>query len=356
MNLTRGAMLLSSVRCSSAVLALAVLVACGSSSTTPADGDAGPSSMTSGGVDSGGSVANDGGADASVNDRDGSATPDGSGPGSHDYGKDGPLAVSATSESASNGTSTFTVQTFLPSGAGPFPVVVLSSGLQQPAAGYASYAKRLASWGIAAVLRDDPGFGSSSTSLQADVEGLVTKWLPTADGGKLDASKVGLAGHSRGGQVSLLAAENGLKGKTKGLFLLDPVDSSMGGTMARTTIGTMGVPLAMIGETTDSTGGFGGQSCAPAADNYQVLYAAASSPALAITAVNADHVMFEDPASCSFCTLCTPGTATASTVLSTSVRLMTTFFAKNLLGDASVDAALGTAADVAAGTVSVVSK
>jgi hypothetical protein len=126
--------------------------------------------------------------------------------------------------------------------------------------------------------------------------------------------------------------------------------------MARTKVGMLGVPLAMIGETTDSTGGLGGMSCAPAADNYQVLYAAASAPALAITAVNGDHVMFEDPASCSFCTLCTAGTANAATVLATSVRLMTAFFAKNLLGDASVDATLGTAADVAAGTVTVVSK
>jgi len=341
---------------SSAVLALTFLLACGSSSGATADGDGGTGSNPSGGQDSGGSTANDGGTDSSVNDRDTGSSPDGSGTGSHDYGQDGPLTVSTKSESASSGASTFTVQTFLPSGAGPFPVVVLSSGLQQPAAGYAPYAKRLASWGIAAVLRDDPGFGSSSTSLQADVEGLVTTWLATADGGKFDASKVGLAGHSRGGQVSLLAAENGLLGKNKGLFLLDPVDSSQGGTMARTKVGMLGVPLAMIGETTDSTGGLGGMSCAPAADNYQVLYAAASAPALAITAVNGDHVMFEDPASCSFCTLCTAGTANAATVLATSVRLMTAFFAKNLLGDASVDATLGTAADVAAGTVTVVSK
>jgi pimeloyl-ACP methyl ester carboxylesterase len=337
-------------------LALAFVVACGSSSTaTPADGDAGgPGPTSSSGGDSGGG-ANDGSTTSSGGD--GSAPPpDGSTSGAHDYGQDGAFTVSTKSESASNGTSSFTVMTYLPSGKGPFPVVVLSSGLQQPGAGYAPYAKRLASWGIAAILRDDPGFGASSASVQADLEGLVKTWLPTADSGAFDASKVGLAGHSRGGQVSLLAAENGLLGKNKGLFLLDPVDSSNGGSSARAKIGMLAVPLAMIGETTDATGGVGGMACAPAADNYEVLYAAAASPALAITAVGGDHVMFEDPASCSFCNFCTAGTADASKVLATSVRLMTTFFAKQLLGDASIDAKLGTAADVAAGTLTVESK
>jgi pimeloyl-ACP methyl ester carboxylesterase len=338
-----------------AALALAFVVACGSSSTaTPADGDAGgPGPTSSSGGDSGGGP-NDGSTTSSGGDGS-TGSPDGSTSGAHDYGQDGTFTVSTKSESASNGTSMFTVTTYLPSGKGPFPVVVLSSGLQQPGAGYAPYAKRLASWGIAAILRDDPGFGATSASVQADLEGLVKTWLPTADSGAFDASKVGLAGHSRGGQVSLLAAENGLLGKTKGLFLLDPVDSS-NGSSARTKIGMLGVPFATIGETTDSTGGGFGMPCAPAADNYEVLYAAAASPALAITAVGGDHVMFEDPANCTLCTLCTAGTADASKVLATSVRLMTTFFAKVLLGDASIDAKLGTAADVAAGTLTVESK
>jgi dienelactone hydrolase len=331
---------------------IVALVACSSSysNTTPGGGtDDGGS--PSGNVDGGGSGGGDGGAitpgtDGGTGSTDGGSTVGGN------YDVDGPFKVTKKTEQASNGKGSFGVTVFVPSGAGPFPVVVLSSGLQQPAAGYAPYAQRLASWGIATITRDDPGFTSQTPSVQADVEGLVQSWLPTADGGIYDTKKVGLAGHSRGGLVSLLAAENGLLGKNKGLFLLDPVDNS--GSSAKPKIASLGVPLAMIGETTDSAGA--GMPCAPAADNYASFYALASSPAVAITAVDADHVMFQDPNNCSFCGLCTKGKADPAKVLAISQRLMTTFFAKVLLGDSKVDATLNTTADVTAGTVTVESK
>jgi hypothetical protein len=69
--------------------------------------------------------------------------------------------------------------------------------------------------------------------------------------------------------------------------------------------------------------------------------------------------MFEDPASCSFCTVCTAGTASQPLVLSTAVRYLTAFFARQLLGDTSVGTAFlgaGASQDVAAGTIQIVSK
>ena len=339
------------------LLALSVGVALAACGNDAADIDSGADD-TDGGTtsDDGGSAnssetgsGNQPGADGST-----SGALDGGSTGSHDYGTDGPFTVTTKSEKASNGTSTFDVTVYIPSGKGPFPVVVLSSGLQQPALAYAPYAKRLASWGIATFTRDDPGALTSSSSIQKDVEGEVTSYLPTADSNLYDVTRVGLAGHSRGGQVSLLAAENGLVGKTKGLFLLDPVDDP--NTSVKPGIGKLGVSLAMLGETTDSDGGIAGQNCAPAGNNYESIYQVASSPALAITAINADHVMFEDPTNCSFCGLCVKGTATPATVLAQAQRLMMTYFAKVLLGDTNVDAVLGTAGDVTAGTVTVESK
>lgn len=125
--------------------------------------------------------------------------------------------------------------------------------------------------------------------------------------------------------------------------------------LAAAQIATIDVPIAFIGETTDSAS----SGCAPATENFQVLYAAASSPAVAITAVGADHTMFEDPANCTFCTLCTAGTASQPLVLATAVRYLTAFFARQLLGDTNVGAAFGGAGagqDVAAGTILMVSK
>jgi chlorophyllase len=257
--------------------------------------------------------------------------------------------------------SSFTVSVYVPSSSGAHPVVVVSSGFYQPALAYASYAERLASFGVVAVLRDDPGLSESTSDLLADVEYEATTWLSTENStggtlsGKLDLSKIGLAGHSRGGQVSLLAAEGTAKGTVKALFGIDPVDGTSP-PEAITSIGSIGIPMAFVGETTDGTGS---NACAPAAQNYLALYGKASSPIVAITAVGADHTMFEDPAQCSFCSLCVKGTADQATVLGYSVRYLMAFFARELLGDASVGATFGGAGaslDEAAGLVTLMSK
>jgi hypothetical protein len=208
----------------------------------------------------------------------------------------------------------------------------------------------------------------SSSSVAADVTFLAATWLPAQNAdagsalhGRLDVSRLGLAGHSRGGQATLLAAEGDLAGKVTAWFGLDPVDSSPAANapQARTRLAAIAIPTAFLGETTDSGGGAGGMACAPAADNFQVLYAVAPAPSVMLTAVGADHTQFEDPASCSFCTLCTAGSADGKVVLAYSVRYLTAFFARQLLGDASVGVAFqgaGAPADIAAGRVQVASK
>lgn len=275
------------------------------------------------------------------------------------YDVDGPETWIEVQLTATPSGKSISIDVFIPSTAGPRPVVLLSSGLQQPAAAYKPYARRLASWGIVAVLRDDPGVLSSSSSLADDIAA-VAGWLPTAAGalaGRVDGARVGLAGHSRGGQASLLAAEGALHGKLAGFFGLDPVDATpAGGANARAQLAAIAIPTAFLGETTD---GAGGMACAPSDSNFAVLYAGAPSPSLQITAVGADHTQFEDPASCALCTLCQKGSADGATVLRYSVRYLTAFFARELLGDARVGAALdgaGLGADVAAGLVQSTSK
>jgi dienelactone hydrolase len=284
------------------------------------------------------------------------------------YGSDGSSTVATATLQVTSSTDAFSTTAYLPSTPGPHPVVILSSGFEQTGSGYAPYANRLASWGIITLLRDDPGLLSSltATDLASDVAYEVTTWLSASNSdsssalyGLVDTTKIGLAGHSRGGQVALLAAEGGAHGKILGVFGLDPVDTATGGVEARTTLASVGVPLAFIGETTDSTGGVGGMPCAPAADNFMILYQAAASPAVAITSINADHTMYEDPSACTFCTLCTAGTASETQVLATAVRYLTAFFARTLLDDASVGAAFvgaGANQDVASGLILITSK
>jgi dienelactone hydrolase len=299
----------------------------------------------------------------------------GDGPGIHDDASHMPTdAIEAVGPYGSNGSdsvtvvtatvaasSSFTVDIYLPSTSGPHPVVVLSSGLEQPAAAYASYGQRLASWGIIAILRDDPGVLTATSTIVDDVVYTVGTWLPAENStsgsplfGLVDTTRIGLAGHSRGGQVALLAAEGSASGKVVGMFGLDPVDGTSA-PEAITTISTIAIPLAFIGETTDDAS----SGCAPSAQNFLALYGSASTPAVAITAVDADHTMFEDPASCTLCSLCTAGTASQPAVEAEAERYLMAFFARELLADASVGSAFqgaGIAQDVAAGLVTVVSK
>jgi dienelactone hydrolase len=283
----------------------------------------------------------------------------------HDYTADGPWAVSTVSAMVDHGGATFAVQVDYPQGVTGSPVVVFVSGLLQPGAAYAPYGHRLASWGIATVRRDDPGFSEQTSSVADDAAFLVTSWIAAVNAdassplhGALDPGRVGLAGHSRGGQVALLAAEGAAKGHVQGVFTIDPVDSAMGSS-ARTTLESIGVPTVFLGETTDSVGGVLGMPCAPAADNFQALFAVAASPAVQIDVLNADHTQFEDPASCSLCNFCTAGTANATEVLGITVKYTTAFFGRVLLADVTVGDAfvgVGVDADVTAGRIEVSAK
>jgi dienelactone hydrolase len=336
---------------------------------TPTSGgdadDAGTLATGSNGDGAGSGTSDDAGSNtdagsASADDGSVTTTSDGSATGDGPYANPGPNTVTTATFSITSPNATYTTTAYIPSGAGANPVVILSSGFFQTAIAYAAYANRLASWGVVTLTRDDPNVGEATANVVADVTYEVTTWLASQNTtstsalyGKIDSTRIGLAGHSRGGQVSLLAAE-GLAGKVKAVFGLDPVDTTTA-PEASTSIATIGMPLAFIGETTDNAS----SGCAPADVDFLTLYGDAVTPAVAITVPNADHTMFEDPSNCFACTLCTQGTANQALVESTAVRYLTAFFARELLGDATVGAAFagaGANQDVAAGTIQIQSK
>jgi hypothetical protein len=278
------------------------------------------------------------------------------------YNHDGSDTVTMFTASLTNGSSSFMLNVYVPGSSGTHPVVSLSPGLQQPAVAYRPYGQRLASHGIITLIRDDPGVFVNTTAVTADIVYTIATWLPAQNTsatsplmGRVDLGHVGLAGHSRGGKGSLIAAEMGLHGTVHAWFGLDPVDSSSfsGGVQARTTLASVGIPTAFLGCSVSS-------SCSPAADNYLVLYALTPSPSVALTGVGAGHTQLEDPASCAVCGVCTPmGTAATSTVLAYAVRYLTAFFARELLGDTSVGPTFdgaGAPLDIAAGLITRMSR
>ena len=271
----------------------------------------------------------------------------------NNYDQDGPVPYTMRTDRVTNGSSSFNVTTYMPSTPGRHPVVSHSCGSTQTAAGYVPYGQRLASYGIAMVLTDDAGVFTNTSDIVPNAVYVVDTWLPATFPDSIDFSKVGLAGHSRGGAVSLLAAEGGLRGKVVAWFGVDPVDNEFGMAprdYARTHLSMIGIPTAFLGAEVTS-------NCAPAADNYRTLYPLAPAPSVLVVGLGAGHIQFEVPSACNACSICTPnGTADSATVLAYGVRYFTAFFARELLGDSSVGAhfeGAGGPADVAAGRVTI---
>jgi Chlorophyllase enzyme len=278
------------------------------------------------------------------------------------YGQDGPDSYTTASFPVTNGSDSFTVNAWIPGPSGMHPVVSFSPGLEQLSAGYVPYATRLASWGFVVLMRDDPGILVSGDTVASDLAYTVGTWLPAQNAmsgamlyGKADLSHVGLAGHSRGGQTTLVAAEQGLHGKVQGWVGLDPVNTAYSaGTAPSTNLPSIGIPTFYIGAGVQT-------NCAPTGDNFQTLYAVSPSPSIAMTVSGAAHPQFEDVGNCSGCVLvCSPaGTANSQAVLDLAIRYLTAFFARELLGDSSVGPLFqgaGAPADEASGAITIVSK
>jgi predicted dienelactone hydrolase len=220
---------------------------------------------------------------------------------------------------------------------GPFPVVVISPGFTLDRKLYQSYAERLASYGIIAVLQKSR---SEWTHTQYRDETIaLLDWVinPTGFGasrlaGRVDKNRVGLAGHSLGGKISLMVAAK--DPRIKALFAIDPVDA--GFPQARGELGNIKlapeIPMAFIGETVSKMGSF--MPCAPADSNFEVLYGRAPAPALSITFKDAAHNDFVDNfMNCMTCSFCPGGTAPKDRTNKLAVKYSTAYFVWALKGD-----------------------
>jgi len=119
-------------------------------------------------------------------------------------------------------------------------------------------------------------------------------------------------------------------------------------------MGGIGAAIAAVGETTN--GGGSGMPCAPAADNFQSFYAAAKSPAFAMTVNGADHMDWVDDPSCGLCGFCSPGSAAPELARTVTRRLDVAWLRRQLFADAAMDPWLDTPPELAGGEVSIVRK
>lgn len=215
---------------------------------------------------------------------------------------------------------------------GPRPLVVVSAGFQMDRTQYTSYARHLATWGFVVVLADyaDRGFFPDHEALAADISAVIDWALaqPLA----IDPQKVALAGHSLGGKLSVLAASKDTR--VGAIVAWDPVDSSNPSVAPEKLVG-MAAAIAVVGETTNASGG--GMPCAPAAENFEQFYAAAASPAIAITVIGADHMDWVDDPSCGFCGFCTAGSAAPELSRTVTRRLDVAWLRRQLDNDLAME-------------------
>jgi predicted dienelactone hydrolase len=227
-----------------------------------------------------------------------------------------------------------------------FPAVVFGHGFQLTGASYTDYAERMASHGLIVLL---PTWGDglfsarTHTQLAADVEAMVN-WLIAENesggefAGVLDVDSIGMSGHSRGGKTAIFGAIN--DERVEAVFVLDPVDSGppFGSnptdypSLTPERMADLRVPLGIVGAGKGSQASFG-QACAPAADNYQAYYDAASTPSSLYVVADAGHNDFLFSCSGLQCNIC-PGGGDAAFMRTLSSALLVSFMRYYLADDA----------------------
>lgn len=233
-----------------------------------------------------------------------------------------------------------------PRGVTSAPAVLFHPGFQLPAENYASYGDHLASHGILVILVDPPDalFGGPTHAQMASFLGDVLDWLHAQNQSarfpfSVDESKIGLVGHSMGGKVSLLFASQ--DARPVAVAGIDPVDA-VGGpfgepdennpSVTPERMSQINVPLLLVGETLNGTcDGVFCQPCAPEEDNFQQYFEHATSPALEIEVLGANHMSFLDDPNCGFaCSVCGAGTDDPVVTRSLTQRYLNAFFQLHL--------------------------
>lgn len=237
------------------------------------------------------------------------------------------------------------------------PLVLFLPGFQLNTSQYAGTLRHLASHGFVVVGANPAGslLSVNHVNMAADgraVIGWATSMAPFA--ASVDATRIGVAGHSLGGKLSTLITMD--DDRIDALFAIDPVDGDPsplggGGSADRPDLvpsrgAEITVPAGFVGETTNGMagGGFGSMACAPSAQNFTQFYAAATAAPWAAQwdVTGADHMDFlDDPAACGFtCSVCPDGPADDGAVLRINRTLLTAFFRRHLASDASMEASL----------------
>ncbi len=183
-----------------------------------------------------------------------------------------------------------------PASESPAPVVVFSTGWNQPRGSYEGYAKQLAQWGYVCVIRFLPslglrGVGNEMFEEHADHVSTILDWLTLENERpesplyhKVDANNAGVTGHSMGASVSFIAATQDPRIKAMVSLDIKYTNPNINHLMH---FENSYAAFMIIG--TDDT-----SWCGIPPGSEQRLYDLISSPAAEVTILGGDHIDFED--------------------------------------------------------------
>ena len=237
------------------------------------------------------------------------------------------------------------INTYVPEGEGPFPLLVFAPGFQLAAQNFNWVGQMMASHGYVVLI---PTFGDSifaaidhadlAMALRSMVDMAVAIDSPL--GVAVDSDTIALAGHSRGGKVAILASIQ--DSRIGAVFAMDPVDTA-GGPGAQPSpanpsvtpelMVSLSAPIGIVGAGLGATGFV---PCAPPAENYAAYYAETSSPSYQWVLPEAGHNDFAEGLSIFLATACQGGGEQAA-VQGFSGTTMIAFLHKHLLGQGGAD-------------------
>ena len=253
----------------------------------------------------------------------------------------GPLTVRTTNLAACEQGNLVPLLIFAPDAPDRYPVVVFQHGFLTTNEAYSEVLRHLAGHGFVVVAPQmyEPGLaallGQPTAAEDALTAAKVVDWLPAGLvailGYTPETSRLGLAGHSRGGKVAWLELVAD-PSRAQAIAGVDPVDGTGGplGNQARVVQGpfAFSLPTLVIGT------GLGG-NCAPAGDNHEQFYAASASPAWHIVVPNAGHAdMLDEATALAASSLC-PGGPDRAGMRRLTAGLLVAFFRGSLQGDAT---------------------